>query len=94
MREGEDEVWLVVYSHKHGKDYSVCGSLEVADTLVLALARENFSDLKDSASKESRDIIWLAIEEEDADDVYSHWDDFSGMLEYFERIGPMKVLES
>lgn len=93
MKEGDDEVWLVVYIHKHGEEYSVCSSPEVADALVMALARDNFSKFENGASEDMKSLISAAICEEDVDDIYANWRDFTDLVESFERLGPMRILE-
>lgn len=90
----EDEVWVVVFMHDLIRDYSVCNDKETADNLVLALARERFeqSKLKASGGVVTKEIE-EALERDDADYLVRYWTVLTDFSEYFDRVGPIRVLE-
>jgi len=82
------KVWLIVFTHKHGQDFSVAKTERVAVTLAASWAREDACDhdqgdeygdlispLSDTASAEDQlnhDKRFLGKFEEIGMDVYGH----------------------
>lgn len=92
MSESDTQVYLVVYSHKHGVDRRVCKDEEAADIIIIELAGENLAEFEDDpANAELVGTVRAAVEKSDVDTVVEQWNNYTGMLEYFELIGPIPV---
>jgi hypothetical protein len=73
------DIWLVIYSHEHGTDYTPCDSEEAAHAAILALAEEYFEEYDDE--NEYADTVRKGLDDRDVALVMRRWKDFTNEVE-------------